>query len=358
MSRLSQTDAQAALRAFAAIAAASVDPEAFARAGVRELPRLVGAELTTLSICDLDTGRRRVIGNPDHKLSAADIACFDRFFFDHPLVRFHAAHHDGGTHRITDSLPGGSFRRTPLYGEYYQRIGIEHVIAIPLYVDGRTLVSFVLNRAGRDFSERECAQLEALRAPLAALYLQTARLADARGIAARYRQWIHDEGWAELVLDAELALREVTRRGLALLAAASPGAAVRAGAVLPAPLDGWLRREIADGVAEPWTELPAGRGTVGVRAIRDAGTGGWLLYLREEIADETAPLDELPLTPREREVLHWVAAGKSDAQIAAILGASPRTVQKHLEHIYEKLGVESRTAAAMRMLQGISRLRR
>ena len=55
------------------------------------------------------------------------------------------------------------------------------------------------------------------------------------------------------------------------------------------------------------------------------------------------------MTSREREVLGWVTAGKTNAQIATILGASPRTVAKHLERIYEKLGVESRTAAAMRV---------
>lgn len=56
------------------------------------------------------------------------------------------------------------------------------------------------------------------------------------------------------------------------------------------------------------------------------------------------------LTPREREVLAWVAAGKTNRDIGAILGASPRTVEKHLERIYEKLGVETRTAAAMRSI--------
>ena len=55
------------------------------------------------------------------------------------------------------------------------------------------------------------------------------------------------------------------------------------------------------------------------------------------------------LTAREGEVLRWVAAGKSDAQIAAILRISARTVQKHLQNVYDKLGVESRTAAAMRL---------
>ncbi|TMH81283.1 MAG: helix-turn-helix transcriptional regulator [Betaproteobacteria bacterium] len=63
-----------------------------------------------------------------------------------------------------------------------------------------------------------------------------------------------------------------------------------------------------------------------------------------------APRTGAPLTAREGEVLDWVAAGKTSRDIAAILGASPRTIEKHLERIYEKLGVETRTAAAMRAL--------
>ena len=59
------------------------------------------------------------------------------------------------------------------------------------------------------------------------------------------------------------------------------------------------------------------------------------------------------LTVREREVLQWVAAGKTNAQIADILDASPRTIGKHLENIYAKLGVETRTAAVNR---GMARL--
>ena len=52
------------------------------------------------------------------------------------------------------------------------------------------------------------------------------------------------------------------------------------------------------------------------------------------------------LTSREREVLGWLARGKSNAEIGAILEISAATVGKHLEHIYPKLGVENRTAAA------------
>ena len=54
------------------------------------------------------------------------------------------------------------------------------------------------------------------------------------------------------------------------------------------------------------------------------------------------------LTLREGQVMHWLACGKTDTEIGALLSISPRTVQKHLEHVYVKLGVETRTAAVMR----------
>ena len=52
-----------------------------------------------------------------------------------------------------------------------------------------------------------------------------------------------------------------------------------------------------------------------------------------------------PLTEREREILDLVAAGKTNAEIAEAIWIAPGTVRKHLENIYEKLGVHSRTAA-------------
>ncbi len=65
---------------------------------------------------------------------------------------------------------------------------------------------------------------------------------------------------------------------------------------------------------------------------------------RDEQAQQR--LDSAALTPRETEVLTWLAKGKTNRDIADILGMSHRTVNKHLEHIYEKLGVETRAAAA------------
>jgi len=71
-------------------------------------------------------------------------------------------------------------------------------------------------------------------------------------------------------------------------------------------------------------------------------------------ASDTARLDEAALTPRETEVLSWLAKGKTNRDIADILGMSHRTVNKHLEHIFEKLGVETRAAAAALASRAIS----
>jgi len=59
----------------------------------------------------------------------------------------------------------------------------------------------------------------------------------------------------------------------------------------------------------------------------------------------------LQLTAREAEVLQWIANGKTNREIAEILGISPRTINKHLEQLFPKLGVENRTAAAAKALR-------
>jgi DNA-binding CsgD family transcriptional regulator len=77
------------------------------------------------------------------------------------------------------------------------------------------------------------------------------------------------------------------------------------------------------------------------------GPNEFLLRLAKDAGDTPAEFSsELGLTTREGEVLSWLSKGKTNRDIAQILGLSPRTVDKHLEQIYAKLGVENRTAAA------------
>lgn len=70
--------------------------------------------------------------------------------------------------------------------------------------------------------------------------------------------------------------------------------------------------------------------------------------------DSPEPLFSLGLTPRVAEVLLWVAQGKTNQEIATILGISESTVKKHLLEIFDKLGVETRSAATLRAIEVLS----
>ena len=243
---LSHAQIERSLQALHAIGEGCVRSDDFARRGVEMLPGLVASELTTLSVCNLDDGRRHVVSDQPGVLGAREVALFDRHFHEHPLVREHGRNPAAVTRRIDELVAEREFRETPLYNEYYRAIRIDHVMAVPIHVDRRLLVSFVFNRSGRaaggGFTDDERESLELIRPHLGNLYRLCAAL----------------------------------------------------------------------------------------------GRSGW------------APAVAWQLTPREQDVLRWLSAGKTDRDIGAILDISPRTVHKHLQRIYEKLGVETRTAAVAR----------
>ena len=120
--------------------------------------------------------------------------------------------------------------------------------------------------------------------------------------------------------------------------------------VLPDPIPLWLdqaRKGKAGSKATIMTALP-GNDQLRLQFMGKLGANEFLLRLAKDSSTETPAefSSELGLTTREGEVLSWLAKGKTNRDIAQILGLSPRTVDKHLEQIYSKLGVENRTAAA------------
>lgn len=96
-----------------------------------------------------------------------------------------------------------------------------------------------------------------------------------------------------------------------------------------------------------------------VRLVSDLSKDRYLLLLEEQELQifSISSLELLGLTRREAEILFWVAKDKSNAAIAGILGCCKGTVRKHLEHIHQKLGVQTRTAAVMVALEKLGILR-
>jgi DNA-binding NarL/FixJ family response regulator len=129
----------------------------------------------------------------------------------------------------------------------------------------------------------------------------------------------------------------------------APGAAGEL--VLPPLMQQWLEQaqENRTGSKMPATVAFPDNERLRLQYMGKLGPNELLLRMAKEAGTNTPPAEfssELGLTSREGEVLSWLAKGKTNRDIAQILGLSPRTVDKHLEQIYAKLGVENRTAAA------------
>jgi len=126
------------------------------------------------------------------------------------------------------------------------------------------------------------------------------------------------------------------------------------GSAAPVPLVDWVRREAVRPAGDLRMPMLSARGgqrlTLELHRASDdeAGDDEWLIV--GSVSDDALAIETLSrtlrLTVREAEVLLWVSRGKTNRDIGDILAASPRTVTKHMEHILDKLGVETRTAAA------------
>lgn len=115
----------------------------------------------------------------------------------------------------------------------------------------------------------------------------------------------------------------------------------------------WLRQISSQAkpvnYSEPCVETDANGHCVQLFYLGESGKQQYLLRVKdgEENTTHSVIQDYFDLTGREADVLLWLVNGKSNKEIAEILSISPRTVNKYLDHVYVKLGVENRTAAAM-----------
>ncbi|WFU24546.1 response regulator [Bradyrhizobium sp. CB1717] len=118
--------------------------------------------------------------------------------------------------------------------------------------------------------------------------------------------------------------------------------------VLPPSLLQWLEQAKGKGSAKSQAASLPDNPQLRFYYMGETAPNEFLLRLSKEAGTALPPefTSELGLTTREGEVLAWLSKGKTNRDIAQILGLSPRTVDKHLEQIYSKLGVENRTAAA------------
>ena len=181
-------------------------------------------------------------------------------------------------------------------------------------------------------------------------------LANAR-VAAGSRAALDATGRFLLAADARGRLLWCTPKARELLAQLFPGIH-DAGASLPASVLAQLMQLRSEGPKDQARLLVDTNGhKVEISVMSPIGPDELLFRLTElsTTPDERQLQSALSLTSRESEVLLWISRGKANREIGAILDISPRTVNKHLEQIFVKLGVENRASAAARAIRTLAR---
>ncbi|HET7759684.1 MAG TPA: LuxR C-terminal-related transcriptional regulator [Gaiellaceae bacterium] len=328
MSVLAHRDAERVLR-FLGDAEELAGDHAFTPEVLERLGELVPAD--EVCYCELDRVRKH---NRFMALRPGDDgdepeATYWEIARDYPTCR----KHDSGDFRafkLSDFLSLRKLRRSRIYALWFRPAGVEREISIPIPSPPWHTKTFIFDRriGARDFTERDRLVLDLLQPHFARLW----RAAETRRLLRAAFDCL-DSGSEEDV------------RGVVVLAPqgqiafASPAArrllrdylGESRGADLPPALAEWLQ-----------SGAPVFMHLAGDRRLTVRRSGDSLL-----LEEKRGLLD---LTPREHQILAWVARGKTNREVAELLWIAPTTVRKHLENVYAKLGVTTRTAAVARFL--------
>lgn len=273
---------------------------------------------------------------------------FNQHLHEHPLV---AHSNNARSLRISDFLSRQKFHRLALYNEYYRPLGVEYQLGTVISISAHHILAVALDRDLMDFFENERLCLDLLRPHLRQSYrnLQILELMKraAEGIGKKL-VIVNRTGQVELIND------DVWR------IFANYFDMPRFHRSLPDVLHNWIKYERSRLRQEsdvPSPSVPLVVNKKGRKILIHFLWGGKdseqdMIIIEEESADiASASMDSSNLTRRETEILAWLSQGKTNVEISLALSISPRTVKKHLEHIYSKLRVHRRSAAVVRSIR-------
>jgi DNA-binding CsgD family transcriptional regulator len=320
--RLAQTDLDGIVR-FLGEAGSVHGDEPFPCETLAALRRLVPCDIVSYS--ELDRVRQRELwygGDPVYDGEQPRVDYWD-IRHEHPPCYHQELTGDFHAVKLSDFMSSRELRHSRIYAEWFRPFGFQHMITVGLDAPLSHTKVFLFHRSGgRDFTERDRVLLDLLRPHLANLYH-----------AAQTRRGLRT---ALALLDSMEAAVVLVERG-SRIGFASPAARnlltryFGSGTRLPEQVVAWLRQD---------RSVPGGPLTVerNGRLLRVHRRNDGLLLEQRQAQPR--------LTPRERQILELVASGETNAQIAARLWLSVGTVRRHLENIFAKLGVHTRTAAA------------
>lgn len=293
--------------------------------------------------------------NPAHY-----VGMLTRYIHQHPVIMHVQRTQLESAYMFTDFVSTRTFRKTALYNEFYKPLKIPHLLSMAVKAGPDLLITVSRHRNGREFREANRTVFNVLRPhlrqalenALAFTRIQKQLVVMNQVMEEGQQALISETGNGRILFVTPYAQRLLKQYGLQTRPDSDR---------LPTRLKDWLthyQRQLdrSDDVLRELHPLRV-QGELGCLTIRLILRGSQYLLILEE--RRTAPVAKdlavLGLSTRESEVLSWVAQGKTNPEISMILNIRRRTVQKHLERIYVRLGVENRHAAMALVLEKAGR---
>lgn len=332
------------------------DMASFPAISLRLINRLISSQSSSYNEIDLCTGTARVFYEPDavRKLAEEMKPRFWEFRHQHPLMARYEAGLDEGVHKISDFIREEDLIKTDLYREVLSKLGVIDCLSFVLESSSRFKIFFAIN-SDKIFTERDRAVAILLQPHLIQGFENAQAFTHAQALTLMDRRAHVVEGDYGVILAGQSGkIIYANPLGSEHLAAIFPGS-------LQEHLPGTIFQEILQSKEQsslqPHLPLEIVREDK-IYLIRFAqpDEGHWLLVTRCVQSDYILKrlVNSLELTERQCQVVLWLAHGKTNEEIGMILGLSDRTVAKHLQRIFERLGVENRHAAILQVLPHLS----
>ena len=329
---------------------ASAQFEAFTTRLVAALPLLIPADHVTYNEMYPERSESHNCVNTRELATPLAAQLWEDHMNEHPVMQYVLRTHDRRAMRISDLWSEVRLRDSGLHSDFYKRYDISDALCITVPCPLPRVIGVGWHDRRR-FTERERLMAELVRPHISQAWHNARLVSRWQG-----QMQILEQGFESLDTGVILCssrgrvqfINAPARRCLAEYFSATR----QSDRILPGDLLLWLRETnsaLSRNDDAPAVQIPLIRekegGRLVLRLLSQPGTN--LILMNEQTAvSDRGGSDLLGLTSREAEVLHWIAQGKTNGEIATILGTQTGTVKKHVEHIFEKLGVETRTAAA------------
>lgn len=307
---------------------------------LQELPKLVPGDLLGYHEMNPAAGTSRNWWNPVG-LSTPELDCaWERHMDEHAVLTHFLKTRDGRALKMSDFYSLAKFHSMGLHAEFYRPMHIEDVLCYALPFPPPLVIGIAIHRCNRDFRARDKAVLNILRPHLTqawriATSMTAAKFAGLLGIESA-------EASFAIVKDRRLVF--LTDKARSHVATYFEVGRRRGG--MPELLhdwvsNHWITRSLGEVQEVAPLVLQRQKNCLTAQLAWDDDSA--IIVFKETAMGNGCPVQAL--TAREKEVASWLAQGKSNPEIAEILNISPRTVEKHFEHILQKTGTENRTAA-------------